>query len=767
MPARSLLRAEQRGRAGLGRCRTVLCDRSHLHRGPIWSLGRRARHNRFCDRANEKGGGQQPRARRRDPRAQPGARRARPRAGDRRPRGRGGATRGGARGGRRAHGAAREAGAERIEAAKAAAEQFQARVKPKLRGVIHEFAFPVALLAGLALVLFVGDTALERVALGIYAVSLAALLGTSALYHRVDWKQARSRLWMRRLDHSMIFLLIAGTITPFAVITLDGPLATAVLITVWTAALAGIVVETIWIDAPKWVSAAVYVGVGSLGAIALPAIIAEAGLGAGLLIAFGGVLYVAGAVITRASARTRDRPSSATTRSSTCWSSPPPQLISPRSRSTPALRLAVRPWARSSRSGSRGAGRARRLRATAAELGPIGPVLAAAFLDDPVWTAIGPRPAATGPWPTGSRSGGSSRLHRHGARSGSPARRGPTRRPPRRSDAAGPAPASHRPARRSPSSPAAGHRQQRLCLGASWALAARAAARPARPARRPDDAGHALEYPDMYLSFHRRRPAPHGTGVGRALMAELHAESDQRAYRPTGTARRRTSASTSRSTMRSGGRSPCRAAPGCGDGAGRGRTRAGSAPARVPGEGGRRSPASRGCGGAPPVATDRVSLRTPKRSEAVSPASAEPPPSLLRPRTGLRRGQSAAPRNRGPRDPPGAAGRRRAGPAWSAHGAVELDDQHRLPPEHVRSVATDPRVRLGHRQPEALTEQHEVALETVRAPCELGEVGAEGSRRARLPSRPAPIVRSRVVSESRPWNSARASTSRSCPRVRR
>ena len=102
---------------------------------------------------------------------------------------------------------------------------------------------------------------------------------------------------MRRLDHSMIFLLIAGTITPFAVITLDGPLATAVLITVWTAALAGIVVETIWIDAPKWVSAAVYVGVGSLGAIALPAIIAEAGLGAGLLIAAGGILYVVGAVV--------------------------------------------------------------------------------------------------------------------------------------------------------------------------------------------------------------------------------------------------------------------------------------------------------------------------------------------------------------------------------------------------------------------------------------------------------------------------------------
>ena len=193
--------------------------------------------------------------------------------------------------------AARDAGREQFEAARLAAGQLQARVKPKLRGVIHELAFPVAILAGLALVLFVAEGGLERLVLGIYALSLAALLGTSALYHRVDWKRARARLWMRRLDHSMIFLLIAGTITPFAVLTLDGPLATAVLIAVWAATVAGIVVETIWIEAPKWVSSIVYVAVGSLGAVALPAIIAEAGLGAGLLIAVGGVLYVAGAVI--------------------------------------------------------------------------------------------------------------------------------------------------------------------------------------------------------------------------------------------------------------------------------------------------------------------------------------------------------------------------------------------------------------------------------------------------------------------------------------
>ncbi len=202
--------------------------------------------------------------------------------------------------------AAKAATGERVEAAKAAAEELQARVKPKLRGVIHGWAFPVSLLAGILLVALIANSGVGRLSVGVYAISLSALLGTSALYHRVDWKRARSRVWMRRLDHSMIFVLIAGTITPFAAILLDPPFSTAMLITVWAAAIAGMVVETIWIDAPKWVSAAVYVAVGSLGAIALPAIISTAGLGAGLLIALGGILYVIGAVVY---ARQRPNPS--------------------------------------------------------------------------------------------------------------------------------------------------------------------------------------------------------------------------------------------------------------------------------------------------------------------------------------------------------------------------------------------------------------------------------------------------------------------------
>ena len=102
---------------------------------------------------------------------------------------------------------------------------------------------------------------------------------------------------MRRLDHSMIFLLIAGTVTPFAVLVLHGTLANALLIAVWAGAAAGIVVELVWVEAPKWVTALVYVGVGWIGALGFPGIVGNAGPGAGALIAIGGVLYTAGAVI--------------------------------------------------------------------------------------------------------------------------------------------------------------------------------------------------------------------------------------------------------------------------------------------------------------------------------------------------------------------------------------------------------------------------------------------------------------------------------------
>jgi hemolysin III len=167
--------------------------------------------------------------------------------------------------------------------------------RPLFRGRLHLIAALIALPAGIALVL-AADTVQGRVAAIIYSLSLLAVFSVSAAYHRLA-RSPSSVKWFRRLDHSMIFLLIAGTVTPFAVLVLNGALATAVLIAVWTAAAAGIIVETIWIEAPKWFSAAVYVAVGCLAIVALPAIVSAAGVGAGLLIAAGGLLYVIGAVI--------------------------------------------------------------------------------------------------------------------------------------------------------------------------------------------------------------------------------------------------------------------------------------------------------------------------------------------------------------------------------------------------------------------------------------------------------------------------------------
>jgi hemolysin III len=191
---------------------------------------------------------------------------------------------------------AKSAATERVTEAQAAAEDLIALAKPRLRGVTHEWAFFISLVAGAALIA-AAPSGHARIAMAIYAFSLSGLLGTSALYHRVNWRRPEIRRWMRRLDHSMIFLLIAGTVTPFALLVMSGPLADALLIAVWAGAAAGIVVELIWVEAPKWFSTIVYVAVGWIGALGFPAIVLEAGLGAGLLIAAGGILYTAGAVV--------------------------------------------------------------------------------------------------------------------------------------------------------------------------------------------------------------------------------------------------------------------------------------------------------------------------------------------------------------------------------------------------------------------------------------------------------------------------------------
>ena len=168
-------------------------------------------------------------------------------------------------------------------------------VKPRLRGVSHQYAFFVAVIAGALLVLF-APAGRATVAAAVYAVGLAGLLGTSALYHRVTWPP-RAQQWMKRADHSMIFVFIAATTTPFALLVMEEPLATVVLVAVWGGAALGAVVKLLWIDAPKWLSAAAYIALGWVSVIATPQILDRAGIAAVILLATGGLAYTAGAVV--------------------------------------------------------------------------------------------------------------------------------------------------------------------------------------------------------------------------------------------------------------------------------------------------------------------------------------------------------------------------------------------------------------------------------------------------------------------------------------
>ena len=198
-------------------------------------------------------------------------------------------------------GAARDAAGKQVAAARETAAMAAHGVahklsqRPRLRGVSHQWAFFLSLGAGTALIL-AADTRRAALAMSVYAFSLSAMFGTSALYHRVTWTPERRR-WMRRLDHTMIFVFIAGTYTPFAMLVMHGTLANAVLIVVWATALAGMILNLVWISAPYWFTSVVYLSTGWVAIVTLPQLWEEIGpVGVGLL-ALGGALYTAGAIV--------------------------------------------------------------------------------------------------------------------------------------------------------------------------------------------------------------------------------------------------------------------------------------------------------------------------------------------------------------------------------------------------------------------------------------------------------------------------------------
>jgi hemolysin III len=167
---------------------------------------------------------------------------------------------------------------------------------PRLRGIFHEWAFFAALVAGFCLVA-VADGLRERFASWIYAMALAAMFGASALYHRVDWRTPARRAWARRCDHAAIFVFIAGTYTPFALLALDGALPVVTLLAIWSGAALGLALNLAWIDGPRWLTAVAYLSVGWVGAIAAPELFASVGLTAAALVVVGGGLYSIGAAV--------------------------------------------------------------------------------------------------------------------------------------------------------------------------------------------------------------------------------------------------------------------------------------------------------------------------------------------------------------------------------------------------------------------------------------------------------------------------------------
>jgi hemolysin III len=169
-----------------------------------------------------------------------------------------------------------------------------APVTPRLRGRLHQFAFAASIPAGVALVLQ-AQTIPARLAAAVYATSLAGMYATSAAYHRGRWSPTIRRR-MDQADHAMIYVLIAGTYTPFVLLTFDRTWAVVVLGVVWTVAAAGIGV-VVWRHRIRLVGITLYLTLGWLGVLALPWLAGRVGAVKLTLLLAGGVLYTVGAVV--------------------------------------------------------------------------------------------------------------------------------------------------------------------------------------------------------------------------------------------------------------------------------------------------------------------------------------------------------------------------------------------------------------------------------------------------------------------------------------
>ncbi|HYY12010.1 MAG TPA: hemolysin III family protein [Kineosporiaceae bacterium] len=167
-------------------------------------------------------------------------------------------------------------------------------VKPHLRGWLHLGAFPLAVATG-GLLTLLAPPGSARAALAVFAASAGLLFGVSALYHRGTWGP-RAHAVLKRLDHANIFLIIAGSYTPFAVLLLPSGPARVLLWIVWSGAVAGVAFRVLWIGAPRWLYVPVYVALGWVAVVYLPAF-AAAGPAVLTLVVAGGLLYTLGGVV--------------------------------------------------------------------------------------------------------------------------------------------------------------------------------------------------------------------------------------------------------------------------------------------------------------------------------------------------------------------------------------------------------------------------------------------------------------------------------------
>ncbi len=169
------------------------------------------------------------------------------------------------------------------------------RVKPHLRGWLHAGAFPLSLLAGVVLVVL-APTTTARVSTAVFAATACLLFGVSAVYHRGTWSP-RTHGVLQRLDHANIFLIIAGTYTPFSVLLLPEGKARTLLTIVWVGAVVGVVFRVLWVHAPRWLYVPAYLALGWAAVAYLPSFFERGPLAVVLLVIVGGALYTFGGVV--------------------------------------------------------------------------------------------------------------------------------------------------------------------------------------------------------------------------------------------------------------------------------------------------------------------------------------------------------------------------------------------------------------------------------------------------------------------------------------